>query len=84
MNKYENIVKEILESDILEGIKAEDIKMEDELVGDLGLDSIKFMGLFSILEERFEVPIISSDKNYIFFSIITVKDLVDAVQMLLI
>ena len=49
-----------------------------EFIRDLGYDSISFMGLFLELEEEFKISIISNEKNYLFFSIITVGDLIDA------
>ena len=83
MKEYKDKIMEILQDDVLNGSYTENIKMEDELVADLGLDSVKFMGLFSLMEEEFGVPIISNEKNYIFFSIITVNDLIEAMDTVL-
>lgn len=59
-----------------------DIKETDEFVADLGYDSVRFMGLFYCLEDEFNISIISSDKNYLFFSVVTVQDLIDIIKQL--
>ena len=72
------IIEVIRENLSEEKIKEIEITTEMEFIRDLGYDSISFMGLFLELEEEFKISIISNEKNYLFFSIITVGDLIDA------
>lgn len=58
----------------------QEIKNTTEFIGDLGFESITFMGMFLELEEELGISIISSDKNYLFFSIVTVQDLLEAID----
>ena len=70
--RIENIIRENMIDSTIE------ILDTSKFVCDLGYDSISFMGLFLELEEEFKISIISNEKNYLFFSIITVGDLIDA------
>ncbi len=72
------IIEVIRENLSEEKNKEIEITTEMEFIRDLGYDSISFMGLFLELEEEFKISIISNEKNYLFFSIITVGDLIDA------
>ncbi len=71
------LIKENLSEEILQ---SQEIKTTTEFISDLGFESITFMGMFLELEEELGLSIISSDKNYLFFSIITVQDLLDAIE----
>ncbi|MFR2794431.1 MAG: acyl carrier protein [Eisenbergiella sp.] len=80
----ENLKKKIIEivkENMIEN-QEKIIKETDELVGDLGYDSIRFMGLFYTLEDEFDIQIINSVENYLFFSVETVQDLIDLLQKL--
>ncbi|MBU5317322.1 hypothetical protein KQI30_13785 [Clostridium bornimense] len=79
MNELIKRIEDVIRENTIYDSKTK-INLEDEFVGDLGFDSIKFMGLFYSLEEEFNIPIISSNENYIFFSVVTVKDLVDILK----
>lgn len=79
---YEELFKRV-ECIIKENMIAEEdisIKPEDEFFGNLGFDSVKFMGLFYSLEDEFDISIINSAENYLFYSIVTVNDLIDVLQ----
>lgn len=59
------------------------IQLEDEFIADLGFDSIRFMGLFYCLEDEFGIDIVNSENNYLFFSIITVNDMLEVLDTVL-
>ncbi|MFR1757639.1 MAG: acyl carrier protein [Thomasclavelia spiroformis] len=81
MENLKKKVIEIVKENMIEN-QEKIIKETDELVGDLGYDSIRFMGLFYTLEDEFDIQIINSVENYLFFSVETVQDLIDLLQKL--
>ena len=74
-NRVKGVIKEnvLIENDV-------EITLQDEFFGNLGFDSVKFMGLFYSLEDEFDVSIINSNENYKFYSIVTVGDLVEVLS----
>lgn len=81
MENLKKKVIEIVKENMIEN-QEKIVKETDELVGDLGYDSIRFMGLFYTLEDEFDIQIINSVENYLFFSVETVQDLIDLLQKL--
>ena len=59
------------------------IKMDDEFIADLSFDSIKFIGMFYLLEEELGIEIITSEHNYLFYSVTTVRDLLEVLQQII-
>lgn len=82
MNKEQVI--EILKNNFSDKL-SKDIQLDSntEFISDLSFDSISFMELFLTLEEILKCPIISGEYNYLFFSIVTIQDLCDAINKLL-
>ena len=62
----------------LSGINIEDIKDEDTLIADLGLDSLGLVELLVETEDRFEIVLDESDMNP--FDLTTVSDYIDLVR----
>lgn len=81
MKDFEDkILQSIIDNMFDKSIK---IKDNDEFINDLGFDSIRLMGLFYSLEDEFEIDIINGDKNYLFFSIVTVGDLKEIMKKII-
>lgn len=83
MEQFDEKIFTIIKDNMLDEIEKENITYTDEFIADLGFDSIKFMGLFYSLEEEFNVEIINGNKNYLFFSIETVQDLIDTMKTII-
>ena len=66
---FENLTKFLVEE---LHVKAEDITMEAELAGDLGINSLELADLVYLCEEKFSVVIDDEDLN----NFITVGDVV--------
>ena len=66
--------KDILVEEL--SINAEDIKLEAELVNDLGINSLELADLVLLCEERFDITISDDDLH----KFITVGDVVDFVS----
>ena len=66
--------KDILVEEL--SINAEDIKLEAELVNDLGINSLELADLVLLCEERFDITISDDDLH----KFITVGDVVDYVS----
>ncbi|MCK5708434.1 MAG: acyl carrier protein [Candidatus Aureabacteria bacterium] len=64
MEKFTKIIKEILVDEILIAIPEDQLTENDNLVKDLGLDSIQIMELIVILEKKFKFRFEDSDLNY--------------------
>jgi acyl carrier protein len=64
MSEKEKVVKElkqILTEDLFVSIPENEIKLEDSLANDLGVDSVGFVELTMILEEKYGIPISSEE-----------------------
>jgi acyl carrier protein len=60
MSQKETVVKElkqILTEDLFVSIPENEIKLEDSLMNDLGVDSVGFVELTMLLEEKYGIPI---------------------------
>lgn len=79
-NLKEKVIK-IVKDNMIESPK-NIITETDELVADLGYDSIRLMGLFYTLEDEFNIQIINSSENYLFFSVETIQDIIDLLYRL--
>ena len=73
--KEKNIIEMIKENFQEKITDSVSIQSETEFIRDLNFDSIAFMELFLLLESELNISIISSEKNYLFFSIVTIKEL---------
>lgn len=80
MEKFDEKIFTIIRDNMIDEIERGIINYTDEFISDLGFDSIKFMGLFYALEEELNIEIINGNKNYLFFSIETVQDLIDTMK----
>lgn len=80
--KEKNIIEMIKENFQEKITDSVSIQSETEFIRDLNFDSIAFMELFLLLESELNISIISSEKNYLFFSIVTIKDLLDALNII--
>ena len=80
--KEKNIIEMIKENFKEKITDSVSIQSETEFIRDLNFDSIAFMELFLLLESELNISIISSEKNYLFFSIVTIKDLLDALNII--
>lgn len=60
------------------GMKAEDVKTDNNLIDDLGADSIDMVELCMATEETFETEVPDAD----FEKVATVQDLIDLVERL--
>ena len=69
LDMFENLTKFLVEE---LHVKAEDITMEAELAGDLGINSLELADLVYLCEEKFSVVIDDEDLN----NFITVGDVV--------
>ena len=73
MKTFDKVIKILSE---LSGIK--EIKLDDKLQGDLGLDSIQLVTLLIMIEETFQIVLNESDMNP--FDLLAVSDVVDLVD----
>lgn len=74
-----NRIYSVIEDTLSDKEKIE-LSEEKKFIEDLEYDSVRFMGMFFALEQEFDIQIISSDKNYMFFSIVTINDLIEAID----
>ena len=75
MSIEERVITVIYDS--LENQNDQFVSLESTFTYDLGYDSVKLMGFFFSLEQEFDIPIISSNDNYMYFSAENVKDIVE-------
>ena len=78
INLKENVMFETLKKYLVEELRvnADDITMEAELIGDLGINSLELADLVLLCEERFNVTIDDEDLH----NFITVGDVVRYVE----
>ncbi len=67
-------VKEVLVNDL--SVNVEDIKMESELINDLGINSLELADLILLCEEKFEIEVKDDDIH----KFITVGDIVSYLE----
>jgi acyl carrier protein len=65
---------------VLRGLKAEGLDEQQELYGDLGMDSLAFAQLLVELEVRLNVQLL--DEELMTIELVTVADLIDLVERL--
>lgn len=80
MMEHEQIIIKIVGECIKDLNVKHQIEVNDNLMEDLEFDSVRMMGLFYLLEEEFDIDILNGDNNYLFFSIETVRDLVEVIN----
>lgn len=78
--EHEQIIIKIVGECIKDLNVKHQIEVNDNLMEDLEFDSVRMMGLFYLLEEEFDIDILNGDNNYLFFSIETVRDLVEVIN----
>ena len=59
--KVVNELKQILTEDLFVSVPENEIKLEDSLANDLGVDSVGLVELTTLLEERYGIPISSEE-----------------------
>ena len=59
--KVVNELKQILTEDLFVSVPENEIKLEDSLANDLGVDSVGLVELGMLLEERYGIPISSEE-----------------------
>lgn len=67
-------VKEVLVNDL--SVSAEDIKLESELINDLGINSLELADLILLCEEKFDIEVKDDDIH----KFITVGDIVSYLE----
>lgn len=59
----------------------DEIELSNSFVADLGFESVRLVGLFYLLEEEFDIQILSGENNHLFFAVETVQDLIDIIEI---
>jgi acyl carrier protein len=63
---------------VIPGLKAEAVDERQELYADLGMDSLRFVGLLAELEDRLNVHLL--DEDLMAIELVNVADLIDLVE----
>jgi len=63
---------------VIPGLKAEAVDGRQELYADLGMDSLRFVGLLAELEDRLNVHLL--DEDLMAIELVSVADLIDLVE----
>lgn len=63
---------------VIPGLKAEEVNERQELYADLGMDSLRFVGLLAEFEDRLNVHLV--DEELMTIELVNVADLIDLVE----